>query len=174
MFSGYVSENTTLTPDREYLVTDNVIVDGDAILTIEPGTTLKFSDGKQMTFTENSRLICIGTKENRINLTIEGTGGWNGIKIQSQPPSGSIEDFPWSTISFTNFTGLGMDASGILNDSKWYLFEDNLLENNFIRYSTVGSGGNYGIVRRVNIYDNTSSYNTFISDNLLFTSSERI
>ena len=160
LFSGFISENTTLSASYEYLVTDNVIVNGDAILTIEPGTTLKFSDGKQMTFVDNSRLICIGTKENRINLTAEGTG-WNGIKIQSEPTNEipTSNDFPWSTISFTNISFLNMGGNGILADSKWYLFEDCLLYDNYTRQRIIGySPDGVSIIRRVNIIDNFSRY----------------
>jgi len=163
LLSGFISENTTLSASYEYLVTDNVIVNGDAILIIEPGTTLKFSDEKQMTFVDNSRLICIGTKENRINLTAEGTG-WNGIKIQSEPTNEipTSNDFPWSTISFTNISFLNMGGNGILADSKWYLFEDCLLYDNYARQNLLGySADGINIIRRVNIIDNILKYTNF-------------
>ncbi|MDA9761167.1 S8 family serine peptidase [Flavobacteriaceae bacterium] len=161
LLEGMISNDMTLSPDKEYLVVNNVIVNNNAVMTIEPGTILKFSDGKRITFTENSKLVCNGTPENRIKLIAENLG-WKGVFLSSDPPNDE-----WHTISFTEFKGLNITAYGFLSNSYKFLLEDSLFFDNFIIYNFTNCYNNDCLIRRVNYYDNTSFYNTFYDTNFL-------
>ena len=50
---GTYNEDLNLTNNQEYLVSGNVIMYGNAVLTIQPGTIIKVSDDVRITFLEN-------------------------------------------------------------------------------------------------------------------------
>ncbi len=89
---GVINQDMTLTPEKEYLVSDNVIFSENSIITIKPGTILKISDGKKISLIDNSRMIADGTKESNIIFTNEGSG-WAGISIYNNSIENSILNF---------------------------------------------------------------------------------
>ena len=145
LFYGIISDDITLTADQEYLVSDNVIVSQDAVVTIEPGTILKFSDDVVMSFVDNSKLICNGNPGNMIKVMAENTG-YIGFKLQS------VENSPgWHSIKYTEISGL--NVSTVFRDSSSFLFEDSILTGNRI------FGGIYSYtwdvqIRRINYTGN--------------------
>ena len=148
LLTGLISSNMTLTPDKEYLVTSNVVVSGNAVLTILPGTILQFSDNIAMSFIDNSKLICEGTKENRIKIISEGSAGYQGFVFNS------VSNTPaWHTIKFTEFTGINMGyPNWFLKNSKSYLVEDVIFTNSYSSLTNMFSfSDNVSIIRRVNI-----------------------
>lgn len=173
LLSGLISNDITLTPDKEYLVASNVVVSGDAVVTILPGTILKFSDNISMTFIENSKLICEGINTNRIKIIPEGSSGYIGFVFNS------AANIPaWHTIKYTEFSGgnFGYPYS-FLQNSKSYLVEDVIIENsissikNIVKFSD-----NVSIIRRVNftnigpgacLTENGDIERTFTSSNQL-------
>jgi subtilisin family serine protease len=119
LFFGLVEEDMTLSPNQEYLVSGNVIVTGNNILTIEPGTILKFSDNVSMSFQDSSKLICEGEPGNMIKIMAENNSH-EGIRFQS------VSDTPgWHTIKFTEISGLLDDA--LFMNSTSYLLEDSII-----------------------------------------------
>lgn len=77
--SGIIDVNTVWTDDNLYIVTDNILVDSGVSLAIEPGTTVKFDDGKYLQV--DGELVAIGTPEQPITFAANGTVGWLGIKF---------------------------------------------------------------------------------------------
>lgn len=101
LLSGLVSEDITLTADKEYLVSDNLVFTSNAILLIKPGVTLKVSEDKLISFKDQSRLIAIGTKDSLINFFPENNS-WGGLLYSSN------NDLK-SQIKFSKFKGINND-----------------------------------------------------------------
>ena len=76
--TGAISEDLTLTPDKQYIINGNFGVPSGVTLTILPGTILKFTDGAEMKV--EGEIICNGTPENPIIFCGDGysyMGGFN-------------------------------------------------------------------------------------------------
>lgn len=147
LLTGLISSDMTLSPDKEYLVASNVVVSGDAVLTILPGTVLKFSDDVAMSFIGNSKLICEGTKENRIKIIAENIRH-AGFELKS------VDNVvAWHTIKFTEFTGLNLNyPKYFLELSRSYLVEDVIISDSEAFLSGIlSSYYDHNIIRRVNI-----------------------
>ncbi|WP_438963177.1 S8 family peptidase, partial [Nonlabens sp.] len=148
LLSGLINTDTTLSSNYEYLVVDNVAVTGNAVLTIEPGTVLKFSDNKKMTFTGNSRFICNGTYDNRIVLTAENLG-WEGIQFDSK------EDDPyWHSISFTEISKIFDVWYFPIDPSTSFTISDCIITDSYILWGSLAREftSDY-VIRRVNVYE---------------------
>ena len=156
---GVYSEDMTLTADKEYLVTNNLIFMGNSILTINPGTTLKFSDQTSLNIQENSKMIANGTKDSIITLTSENNG-WAGIKFPSQVRS---------ELSFAKvkFISLYAGAGGTLfeSESDNIDVEDVIFEDNTLYRFASGSPSNTGQPKagfnRINIDENEFQFFVF-------------
>jgi len=79
---GIIWSNTTWTLENSpYIVTENILVDVEATLTIEPGVTVKF-DGKYYLLVKGT-LSAIGTADNYITFTsnkpVQTSGDWGLI-----------------------------------------------------------------------------------------------
>lgn len=136
---GIISNDLTLDAEKEYLVSDNLIFMGDAILIIEAGTILKVSNNKRISFLENSKLIANGTKDNFIYFTAE-SDMWTGFTFD-----GARSEISFSDISRTN------SGSGPLGDHANVDLTDCVI-NNYSGYYLFTSGGPY--LNRVNIFEN--------------------
>lgn len=79
---GVKTDTLVLTSDKEYLVSDNLALTSSAYYTIEPGTTLKISDGKAISIRDNAKFIAVGNKDSIINFIPENNY-WKGISISS-------------------------------------------------------------------------------------------
>ncbi|MBR4240223.1 MAG: S8 family serine peptidase [Prevotella sp.] len=67
-FSGFISENTTLSGGKTYYVDKDILVSG-CTLTIEPGTRLEFADGKTLKITSGAHILARGEPGNMIVFT---------------------------------------------------------------------------------------------------------
>ena len=75
---GVITENTTLYPNVHYIVTDNLAIAPNVILTIKPGTTLKFKEGASVS--NSGKIIAIGKPDSIITFTKTDLGnGWRNI-----------------------------------------------------------------------------------------------
>lgn len=90
---GVLTENATWTPEFIYVVTEDVIVSGSILLQIEPGTEVRFNQGRGL-FVSGGRLFIDGTAEENVRLIPNHSGGeswnWNGITISSITEPGNI------------------------------------------------------------------------------------
>lgn len=75
---GMITQNTTLYPNVHYIITDNLAIALDVLLTIKPGTTLKFKDGVRLS--NAGRIYAVGTPDSMITFTKTDLGnGWGGL-----------------------------------------------------------------------------------------------
>jgi len=91
---GGIYSDTTFTESQSpYIVTNDLVVFPDVILTIEPGVTLKFYDEKKLEI--RGKLNAIGTLENHIVFTSNSSnptkGSWVGIIVTGNNPM--LDDF---------------------------------------------------------------------------------
>jgi subtilisin family serine protease len=77
---GMISQNTTLYPNVHYIVTSNLAIAPDVLLTIKPGTTLKFKDGVKLS--NAGRIYAVGTPDSMITFTKTDLGNnWGGLRL---------------------------------------------------------------------------------------------
>ena len=77
--SGVISSDLTLYPAQQYIVTDNIVIPQGVALTIKPGTTLKFAEGKSMMVA--GTVNALGTKDSLITFTKRNLGGkWKSLE----------------------------------------------------------------------------------------------
>ncbi|NOQ76058.1 MAG: hypothetical protein GQ574_28890 [Crocinitomix sp.] len=84
-----ITENTTWTANYIYVIDKySLNITDNAILTIEPGTSIRVNDGNEITVSyggDNGRIIANGTAENPIvftsNSAVKEPGKWDGIWI---------------------------------------------------------------------------------------------
>lgn len=80
---GEITQNTTWTADKFYIVAANTHVPDGVTLTIEPGTSVAFADGTVLVV--HGTLAAAGTRNQRINFTSNSLApfnrSWSGIKL---------------------------------------------------------------------------------------------
>lgn len=144
--AGVLGENTTLTPDKHYIVTGRFAVPENVTLTLLPGTTLYFEDGTSLTVRGN--LIANGTKGDMIRFTSAPSN--TGIKS-------AFEFNPKDTLSYCIFEDMLIARSlaygGLVNIS---------LNNSIVK----NLRGDYVFYRRFSlnkcaVYDIYASYSPF-------------
>lgn len=120
--------NTTWSTGKTYIISGSVNVSG-AILTIEPGTTIKFESGAQLSigYSENSTLIANGTADKPIvftsNAAIPSAGAWNGIYF-------------WNNNMNSSMTYCKIEYAGRTSDGAVQLIGTSLIfSNNQISYA---------------------------------------
>ena len=101
---GVKSSDITLYPEKEYLVSDNLAFVLNAKLTIKPGVTLKFSNEKQISFKDESKILAVGTKDSLINF-IQEDNYWGGFSYSSKAKS---------KIEFAKFNGIYTESNAII------------------------------------------------------------
>jgi|GEM_PF-2737941 len=92
--TGYIEYNNYLNfiDSTDYIIYANILINDSAILKIEPGTKIKFTENKSLII--KGSLIAEGTEEDSILFTSAnaspGTGDWNGI-IFEENATGSLK-----------------------------------------------------------------------------------
>lgn len=156
-FSGNIDENTTW-PDLglpvDYIVDGWISIDGNALLTIEPGVTIMFTGNNGGLYVgENAGLRMVGTADKPIKFVGPtnnvNNGSWDRIQISSKRTDnvweyvefirGGTSDYEWSAVvdvqgaklSMRNCTidgslGCGMDLD---YEAKLIAFEGNTIKN---------------------------------------------
>jgi len=80
-----ITASTTWTSDKTYIITGDRYVDNNSVLTIQPGTVIKFATGASLTigYTNNATLIALGTSAKPIIFTSSAlapaAGAWKGL-----------------------------------------------------------------------------------------------
>ena len=134
--SGDISNDVTLSPNNEYLMTGQTFVKAGATMTIEPGTTVKSLPVDQvgaaplLVIEPGARLLAEGTRDQPITFTtsvdessLPARGLWGGIVILGRAPinqeggQANVEGLPGIPFGGDD----AMDDSGILRYVRiWY------------------------------------------------------
>ncbi len=94
ILSGEITANKTLTKSKTYLLTGIVYVKNNAVLTIEPGTTIRgdFETNGTLVVTKGSKIIANGSETDPIVFTSNkhaserNAGDWGGVIIFGEAP----------------------------------------------------------------------------------------
>ena len=143
---GVYSEDLTLTADKEYLVTNNLIFSGNSILTINPGTTIKIGNGNKIGTLENAKIIAIGNKEQKIKFINEDLS-WAGFELVSN----LVSNFDYCEI-----IGFNTDKGVFTRPSKNIEVSNSLFSGGHSNYLTFR--GDDKTIINSNYYDNTVFY----------------
>ncbi len=149
---GEITENTIWTlEDSPYIVTGNITVAENKILTVEPGAEIRFDGWYQINV--KGTLNAVGEKENYITVTSNWdspyVGSWEGIKLDSSSENNVIQ---YAVIEYANI--------GIENN--YYSCAQNLTVEN-----SIFNNLRYGIIQCKGLISN----NYFINVNTAFDSS---
>lgn len=83
--SGSITESTTWTADRIYVLDDVVWVEGEAELDIEPGTLIVAEPGAALVITKDATLFALGRPSAPIvftsNQDVRAAGDWGGVVL---------------------------------------------------------------------------------------------
>lgn len=181
---GMITQNTTLYPNVHYIVTDNLAIAPGVLLTIKPGTTIKFKDGVRLS--NSGRIYAVGTPDSMITFSKTDLGnGWGGFNFNSFDTLSFciIESMDYlsnynfysivggayfnkiifqNNISFGlhDFNSINVYKSSIINNSFYYPLINirNIIGSNLINNSHKMNNGfipiDYNISQSNNIYSN--------------------
>ena len=147
---GIISEDLTLYPNKEYLVSDNLIMSGDATLFIKPGVILKIADEKKINLFDTSRIEAVGKKDSLIVFRAENAY-WAGIRLRSSNSNQSILEYV------------------IYRDVDSYNIFSNAAENLKLKNSVITgcySNSFLGVIFSSSSKNNQSYYNNFYENNI--------
>jgi subtilisin family serine protease len=80
-FGGILTQDVTLFPNKKYVVTDNLVV-SDCKLTLKPGATLTFDQGRSLKVLGSGRIEAIGTSDSIITFTSNSV--WSGLMTNAE------------------------------------------------------------------------------------------
>ncbi len=141
--SGLIKNNTTLTSDKIWLVTDQLAINNNVTLTIEPGTTIKFEENKGIT--NFGKLIAHGTPEKPINLLPKESGKrWKGI-------------FSKDTISYCKIKSAKLEYFDELEESVKFAPLSNCEVDDAYGFYLFIKGRSYRFTNVINSYSNNSA-----------------
>jgi subtilisin family serine protease len=140
LFYGFINTDLTLTPDKEYLVSDNVVFD-DCIITILPGTVLRISDGKKILLNNNAELIAIGNNNEFITFESENQY-WSGFEF--------LGKFTFDYVKVTRFEGYFHWTNGNSSISNSIFYDNRFSLNPYVQP---------GLIKGKNIRNSNFFYN---------------
>jgi len=83
VLTEYITEDITLTNDKEWIFANSMVVFNGATVTIEEGTTVKIQNESKIVLCKTCKIFSNGTKENPVIITAEN-GYWYGIEMEYQ------------------------------------------------------------------------------------------
>lgn len=135
--AGLIQGDTTWSPAHcaPYIVTGNVIVDEDATLTIQPGTTLRFNRGTELRV--RGELVARGTAGSKIAFTSNqanrAAGDWAGILFDDSSVDAIVSSINYVSGSIVQHATIEYAANG-LNLTRAYPF----ITHNTVRFNERG------------------------------------
>lgn len=136
---GTVTSNRTLTKAcSPYTIRNDIAVDGNATLTIEPGTTLRFESDVRLWvgYSTAGKLVAVGNAANPITFTsantTPGAGDWIGIVFWGNTMNGSAIGY-----AALDYCGSNADACILGSGVK-----ANRVSIDHVTFNHVGAGSN--------------------------------
>jgi len=166
--SGLISSNTTWTQSASpYIVTGNILVNGGVNLTIQPGVTVKFQNGRSLQI--DGTLVARGTGTNKITFTSNNptptAGDW-GYIIFSDSSTDATYDVNGGYVSGSIMEHVVVEyAGGVSVDNNGALRLNNA--HPFINYATISNNAASGICAW-DVTGNVKVMNTTVTNNAAF------
>jgi len=161
--SDSITQNTTWTADKEYILRSIVYVEQGAKLTIEAGTQIKGDKGTALIITRDSQLIASGSPEHPVIFSSNKStgerkrGDWGGVVLLGNAPinrgeSAHIEGIPGEDVR-GDFGGADSQSScGVLQYVRIEFAGYEVYTDNELNGLTLGGCGSSTIVRYVQIH----------------------
>jgi hypothetical protein len=150
-----INSSVTWTSDKTYIVTGDITIGNNSILTIQPGTVIKFNAGASLTvgYSSNATVIANGTAEKPIIFTsaalAPAAGAWEGLYFDGHTLNNT-------SLSYCDILYAGSNASyGALNINGCDLSMSNC---------TISLSGAYGIW--TNYTNSLGGFSTFNNNNI--------
>jgi hypothetical protein len=150
-----ITSSVTWTADKTYFVTGDIYIGNNSVLTIQPGTVIKFSAGASLSIGDgsNATLIANGTAAKPIIFTsgalAPAAGAWKGLFFDSNTLNNS-------SLSYCNIQYAGSNTNyGALNIDGCDLSISNC---------TISMSGSYGIW--TNYSNSLGGFSTFNNNNI--------
>lgn len=137
---GMITQNTTLYPNVHYIVTDNLAIAPNVLLTIKPGTTLKFKSNALLSCA--GRIYALGKPDSMITFTKSDLDySWPGIRVIGQ-----------DTFSYCIFEYI---------DNPNFIYCDPSGNSAYFYKSIIKNNNSYGYNIKLNSTNIMNNYNNF-------------
>jgi len=174
--SGRISTNTTWTlPNSPYIVVDDVVVETDVFLTIEPGVVVKFASGKSLIV--DGALVAQGNSTHPISFTSNSStpnhGDWGTIRFRDT----SIDKacvIDWAILEYANAGVTTYKSSPKISTSiirynvKGFYSESEgiaRISNSVVHNNTYGIEGSFSYYYYYSTYPRSEISNSRITNN---------
>jgi hypothetical protein len=82
IFTDYITEDMTITNDREWIFQNSMVVANGAHLIIEAGTTIKMGPNTRIIIEDGSSIVSNGNAENPVTITAWAEP-WRGVSVET-------------------------------------------------------------------------------------------
>jgi hypothetical protein len=158
-----ITTSATWTSDKTYFITGDLTIGNNSVLTIQPGTVIKFSAGSSLSigYSSNATLIANGTASNPIVFTSSAlapaAGAWEGLYFYGYTLNNT-------SLAFCNIQYAGSNSSyGAVNINGCDLALNNC---------NISNSGSYGIW--TNYTNNYGGFSSFANNTLSATAKNAI
>jgi len=147
---GVILENTVYTPDKMYILTNNLRIAEGCTLTIKPGTTIKFNPEKQIDI--RGSFISNGTPDSMITFTRNQSELGKGLYSRNSTDS-SLIDISYSVFKYqlVAFDGWAPRSKILIKDC---IFEYCGISSAYTYFSLYGGYSNEKYLYRNNFHNN--------------------
>jgi len=149
--SGILLNDTTLTPDKNWVISNSLRISTGVTLTIEPGTTVEILQG----IDNRGKIIAVGTPQNRIKIngSIGGNTTYKYVDFDLKGGSIGTDKLDFCTVKNVYRLDVRHLSNSIIEDISWGTFNADTIFRCF-----------YKNIPRMGIYDSPS---LFFAENIL-------
>jgi len=130
IFTDYITEDMTITNDREWIFQNSMVVANGAHLIIEAGTTIKMGPNTRIIIEDDSSIVSNGNAENPVIITAWAEL-WRGVSVEGLENSDAvginafasgINNGSFQSYNFSSFDELHaeIDAGNVFNRARFY------------------------------------------------------
>ena len=150
---GIISSDMTLYPNKQYIVTDNLVIAAGTTLTIKPGTTLKLSENKVMVI--DGTVIALGKPDSTIVFTKRDLyNSWGSMSV-------TISGFIDMNYCYLSYGGGGGTVFGTAPNYGTRKFCS--IKNSYFNNNLGGISGWNSLYINKCVISNTFSYNALFN-----------